>query len=83
MKRKERIIKYYEEQDGKCVYCFEQMTLELDRPNTAQVEHIIPKAHKRVTGHYNEVAACATCNREKADKPLRTFLAGLGRRRHG
>jgi 5-methylcytosine-specific restriction endonuclease McrA len=77
MKRKARIRQYFEEQGGLCVYCFQKMTLKLNKPNTAQIEHIIPKAHKRVTGHFNEVAACSTCNREKSDKPLRTFLSGL------
>lgn len=79
--RKQRIINYYEEQKGRCAYCFNQMTLECNKPNTAEIEHIIPKSHKHIGGHFNEVAACMTCNREKADKPLREFLSGLIERR--
>lgn len=73
--RKQRIINYFEEQNGRCAYCFNQMTFKCGKPNTAQIEHIIPKSHRHIQGHFNEVAACATCNREKADKPLREFLA--------
>lgn len=78
--RKQKIINYYEEQNGKCAYCFNQMTLKCNQPNSAEVEHIIPKSHRTIQGHFNEVAACATCNREKANKPLRVFLAGLAAR---
>ena len=75
--RKQRIIDYYEEQKGKCAYCFNQMTLKGGQPNTAEIEHIIPKSHRNIKGHFNEVAACSTCNREKAAKPLRQFISEL------
>lgn len=77
MNRKQRIKDYFAEQKGRCAYCFNQMTLELNKPNTAEIEHIIPKSHRRIPGHFNEVAACSTCNRQKSDKPLREFLSEL------
>lgn len=79
--RKQRAIEYFEEQKGRCAYCFKQMTLELNKPNTCEVEHIIPKSHRRIAGHFNEVGSCSTCNREKADKPLREFISGLIKRK--
>ena len=81
--RKQRAIDYFLEQRGRCAYCFNQMPLELNKPNTAEVEHIVPKSYRRIPGHFNEVAACSTCNREKADKPLREFLSGLIERKFG
>lgn len=75
--RKQRAIDYFEEQKGRCAYCFGEMTLQLNQPNTCEVEHIIPKAHRHIAGPFNEVAACAECNRRKADRPLREFLAEL------
>lgn len=79
--RKKRTVDYFMEQHGRCAYCFNEMTLALNKPNTAEVEHVVPKSHRRIAGHFNEVAACATCNRRKADKPLRTFLSDLIRER--
>ena len=75
--RKQRIIDYYNEQHGRCAYCFNQMTLKCGEPNTAEIEHVVPKSHRHIKGDFNEVAACTTCNREKSDRPLREFLAVL------
>lgn len=72
--RKERVVRYFEEQKGICAYCGIQMTLELNKPNTAEIEHIIPKSHRHIKGKFNEVAACRTCNRIKGDKPLHEVI---------
>lgn len=81
MKRKARVRQYFTDQNGHCAYCFQKMTLDLNKPNTAEVEHIVPKSHRRIAGHFNEVAACTTCNRIKADKPLRMVIHELQMRR--
>ncbi len=62
IKRKARVIDYYYKQGGKCAYCKIGMTLSLGFQNTATIDHIIPKAHKRIKGVFNEVAACQKCN---------------------
>lgn len=77
MQRKEKLRRYFFAQKGKCAYCFNQMTLELGRENTAEVEHIIPKSHMKLPGKFNEVAACHKCNQIKSDKPLFQVLAQL------
>ncbi len=81
--RNERIIRYFNVQKGICAYCFNDMTLELNQKNTAEIEHIVPKSHKHITGHFNEVAACSTCNRYKADKPLYEVIHELRSRYKG
>lgn len=83
--RKQKIITYFEEQHGRCAYCFNEMTLLNNKPNSAQVEHVLPQSKfKKLDSYFNEVAACATCNTTKADKPLRVFLASvIYRRTHG
>lgn len=75
--RKQRAIDYFEQQKGRCAYCFQKCTLKLNKPNTFEVEHVIPKAHRHIKGTFNEVGACSKCNREKADMPLRAFLSIL------
>lgn len=53
------------------------MTLALGFNNTAEVEHIVPKAYQKVKGEYNEAAAGAACNRYKRDKPLYKVITEL------
>ena len=79
--RKARIVRYFKEQNGLCAYCFNEMTLALGYKNTAEIDHIIPKGYRHIKGHFNEVAACMSCNRYKADKPLREVIIEL-RGRH-
>ena len=80
--RRARIVQYFNEQSGLCAYCHDPMTLELNKPNTAEVEHIIPKGYRRIPGHFNEVAACTTCNRIKADRPLHECIGELITRKY-
>jgi hypothetical protein len=69
-KRTAKILRYYKAQDGHCYLCGGKMTLAQGFNNTAEVEHLVPKGHRRVAGKYNEAAAGMACNRFKADKPL-------------
>jgi 5-methylcytosine-specific restriction endonuclease McrA len=75
--RCQKIIDYFVEQKGLCAYCFNKMTLKLGEPNTASIDHVIPRAVGGLSDKFNEVAACVTCNNQKANKPLRVFLAEL------
>lgn len=75
--RQQRIVDYFNEQEGMCAYCGTEMTLDLGHPNTAEVEHIIPKSVLHIKGPYNEVAACHDCNQFKGDKPLREVIRTL------
>lgn len=74
MKRKGKLVRYFNEQSGHCAYCNTEMTLELHKPNTAEVEHVIPRAKGGKKKAYNEVAACHTCNHDKADSHVGEWL---------
>lgn len=74
MKRKAKLLRYFNEQAGHCVYCDIKMTLGLGQPNTAEVEHVTPRSKGGAKEAYNEVAACHECNQSKADKSVATWL---------
>lgn len=61
-------------QSGVCPYCGVDMTLEHGHPNTATIEHIIPKSKggKQIRGNY--MAACLNCNNERGDLPIALYL---------
>lgn len=77
MNRKARIKAYYKAQHGECAYCGQRMTLKLDMPNSATIDHIIPRSKGGRSNKFNEIAACATCNRIKGDQPLYTVVRTL------
>lgn len=70
-----KVGRYFFEQKGLCYLCGGQMTLEFGFNNTAEVEHIIPKAQQPFDSRFNEAAAGVACNRFKADRPLREVIA--------
>jgi len=74
VKRKKRLVKYFNEQAGHCVYCDDKMTLDLGQPKTAEIEHVIPKAMGGRNGHFNEVAACHECNQDKGSTHVSEWL---------
>lgn len=79
VRRAKKILKYYEAQDGECAYCGTKLTLALGYNNTAEVDHVVPKANQRVKGKWNEVAAGAACNAFKGDLPLHEVLVDMRR----
>jgi len=53
------------------------MTMRLNKPNTCTIDHIIPRSRGGPTSLFNLAGACATCNHDKADRPLHEFLSAL------
>lgn len=64
----------FQKQRGKCYICGEQMTLKLDRPNTATVDHVVPRSKALYPNKRNRKAACFTCNNAKADQSLTEYM---------
>ena len=78
-RRNRKIRDYFKKQAGECYLCGGAMTLDLNKHNTAEIEHLVPKSHRRVPGKFNEAAAGAACNRYKADRPLHEVITELRR----
>jgi hypothetical protein len=78
VKRSNNIVRLFREQKETCVYCFNAMTLKLDRPNTATVDHVQPQCRGGMREHFNEVAACNTCNNIKSDMNPYNWLQNVG-----
>lgn len=82
-KREGKIIRLYNQQDGKCFYCGCQMILfrnekEKNLPiskNYATKEHLLPRVDGGVDNIYNLVAACHKCNLRRGHKDLYKFKA--------
>ena len=72
--RSAKIQRYFNEQSGHCAYCACEMTLTLNKSNTATIDHIIPKAQGGLSNEFNEVASCSDCNNWKSDKPLKDVI---------
>lgn len=73
-KRKQRLVNYFNEQAGVCVYCHDDMTLDLRQSNTATIDHVIPRNKGGKSVENNEVACCSECNSRKSDKHVVAFL---------
>ena len=52
-----------------CIYC----GCDLD-PNTATLDHVVPRVRDGHNGPSNVVVACGTCNSRKRNAPLSAFL---------
>ena len=74
LKRNKKLVSYFNEQSGACAYCHEDMTLKLGEPNTATIDHVIPRSQGGKKQEFNEVAACSECNRLKSDRPVALFM---------
>lgn len=74
VKRNKRLVAYFNEQSGACVYCQEQMTLKLGSPKTATIDHVIPRSKGGKKREENEVAACSECNSIKSNRPPAIFM---------
>lgn len=72
------ITKLFVMQGGKCFIGGCEMTLKSGKPNTATVEHVIPKSRRNEFGklkkRFNLKAACYSCNQRKGNKTLAEFL---------
>lgn len=73
------ITKLFAKQGGRCWISGCQMTMEPGKPNTATVEHIIPKSRRKefpkVKKRDNLRAACHECNNRKGSRTLAEFIA--------
>jgi len=67
-------------QNGKCVYCFTPMVLQLSgisrlSDNTATLDHIIPRSKGgKYDMSHNTVCACHKCNNQRGDMCITKFL---------
>jgi hypothetical protein len=85
-KRKAALRELFTSQRGKCYLCSGDMTLELGKPNTAEIEHIVPSyilkrediKNNRIAT-FNLAAARTDCNRYKAGAPLYKVITDLQR----
>lgn len=75
--RKQKLTTLFNNQKGRCYLCGGDMTLALGKPNTAEVEHVIPvwylqsMKHKDYSlGGFNLAAAGHLCNLVKAGLPV-------------
>jgi 5-methylcytosine-specific restriction endonuclease McrA len=66
------------EQGGRCHYCGRAMTV--DGPRMATVEHRVPRALGGGNERANVVAACLSCNQEKADMTEAQFIRRIRKR---
>lgn len=73
-RRKQSLLRVFEDQSGRCSYCGVNMTLSLGQPNTATRDHVVPRSAGGPTEAWNIVAACSCCNSRKGDKPLVEWL---------
>lgn len=64
----------FRDQGGFCVYCFNQMSMQVGRHDTCTREHVLPRSSGGSNAFSNLVGACADCNNEKGSKPLWKFL---------
>ena len=81
MQRKPKLVVLFNKQAGRCAFSGESMTLDLGKPNTATIDHVIPKSViGRLLPNYNEVAVCYWVNQAKKDRPLADFIGIMARR---
>ena len=81
--RRDRLVKAFQKQRGKCCWCGCQMKLpvvgEKPEPNTATREHMIPKLFGGTHSKANIRAACRKCNNERGAR----MVDALERARRG
>lgn len=64
------------EQDGRCAYCNDPMTMTTGRQDTVTLDHATPTARGGRTEMSNLVGACSRCNNLKGDMTVDEFRAG-------
>ncbi len=72
--RGEKIVGLCQRQRGRCYICGEFMTLQLQQPRTATIDHMLPISGGGSMGARNLYAACMECNKEKGVRPLGDVL---------
>lgn len=68
------------EQGGFCCYCFNQMTMKVNKPNTCTREHVKARSDGGKSDKTNVIGCCSTCNAEKADQLFVIFLLNRKKR---
>ena len=61
-KKKFRKDKLFEFQDGRCFWCQEKMFLGKNNPNSATIDHLVPRSKGGRNFESNYVIACHECN---------------------
>ena len=69
--------KLYKKYNGKCFYCGREVELTYDKPNSAVIEHVIPKSRGGASNYSNYVLACSKCNMLKGTLTLKEFYRKL------
>ncbi len=77
-------------QKGKCFFCYDEISIDSNKPNTAEVDHFLPISlqsrvattlHLNLNDIWNLVLACSKCNGSKSNRtPKQEFLYDLERR---
>lgn len=64
--------KLYDRQNGQCYYCDKHCVMDgaLNHPDTATIEHLIPKSEGGTRALSNLVMACQECNRLRGISPF-------------
>jgi len=73
MRRRQSVVKLFNEQAGKCHYCKEDMVLEYGHKKSATRDHVIPKSKGGPTKRWNIVGACYDCNTRKGSMDATRF----------
>lgn len=81
MGHKAKRLYFFNTQNGKCAYCFERMTMRINRKNTCTLDRIVPRSQGGPSTIFNLVGACFDCNNKKGDKPLSMFLRLIDEKR--
>lgn len=64
----------WKRQGGDCAYCGVPMTHKPGKPNSAQVDHLIPFVQTRTSDPAHAVLSCRTCNLEKGGMSFDEWL---------
>ena len=68
--RRPFLVLLYRRQGAKCYLCGHKMTLELGHPNTATIDHKLPKRARQRHRPGPRRAACLECNQWKDDRTM-------------
>lgn len=75
-KKKIEKLMLYEEFDGLCPYCNNQITLKYLINGSDEIEHILPRSDSFDDSFDNRTVSCANCNKNKNNQTPLEFLKG-------
>jgi len=72
-------VQCYAENDFRCIYCNEKMSLSWGEEYSFSIDHVIPKSKGGLDTPDNLVFCCAECNFLKGNRDVDYFLNNLDR----